>query len=177
METLPANVTAEAEVYGRTSLPLVNPRPSREIGGFKIGLPAIFAAEEAGPAERDQEELEEACRLAERIEGYDGIGRHRLVDFELALRESAPGERERRFAQAEENAARQQAETADLQDRLATEERYVEGLREGIAEMDRLSAVLQEGMDRLATMRAQRATDTTANAQGVEPASHSEAEP
>jgi len=29
--------------------------------------------------------------LAERIEGYDGIGRHRLVDFELALRESAPG--------------------------------------------------------------------------------------
>jgi hypothetical protein len=101
----------------------------------------------------------------------------RAADWSRRLRESAPGERERRFAQVEENAARQQAETADLQDRLATEERYVEGLREGIAEMDRLSAVLQEGMDRLATMRAQCATDTTANAQGVEPASHSEAEP
>lgn len=69
METLPANVTAEAEVYGRPSLPLVNPRPSREIGSFKFGLPAIFAAEEAGPAERDQEELEAACRSEDRNEG------------------------------------------------------------------------------------------------------------
>lgn len=72
METLPANVTAEAEVYGRTSLPLVNPRPSRDIGSFKIGLPAIFAAEEAGPAARDQKELEEACRLEEHIKGPQG---------------------------------------------------------------------------------------------------------
>jgi DNA-binding LacI/PurR family transcriptional regulator len=28
--------------------------------------------------------------LAERIDGFDGIGRHRVVDFELVLRESAP---------------------------------------------------------------------------------------
>jgi DNA-binding LacI/PurR family transcriptional regulator len=28
--------------------------------------------------------------LEERISGYDGIGRHRLVDFELVIRESAP---------------------------------------------------------------------------------------
>jgi DNA-binding LacI/PurR family transcriptional regulator len=29
--------------------------------------------------------------LAERIAGFDGLGRHRLVDYELVVRESAPG--------------------------------------------------------------------------------------
>jgi hypothetical protein len=28
--------------------------------------------------------------LEERINGYDGLGRHRLVDFDLVIRESAP---------------------------------------------------------------------------------------
>ncbi|KAK9826588.1 hypothetical protein WJX74_004476 [Apatococcus lobatus] len=70
METLPANVTAEAEVYGNQGRPnLVTPRPSIRIGGFEFGLPATFAAEGSGTAERDQIELEEACRIEEEATG------------------------------------------------------------------------------------------------------------
>ena len=69
METLPANVTAEADVYGRPSLHLVQSRPGIEIGSFKFGLPAVFAKEEAWPAERDQVELEEACKSEDLNDG------------------------------------------------------------------------------------------------------------
>lgn len=62
METLPANITAEAEVYGQANPGLGKQLASIRVGGFEFGLPATFAAEDSRPAERDQVELEEACK-------------------------------------------------------------------------------------------------------------------
>jgi hypothetical protein len=97
----------------------------------------------------------------------------RAADWGRRLRENATGEHERRVAEAEERVARRHVATVDLQERIAAQERYEEGMRS----LNRQTAAVQKEIDRLqaATTRAQPAVDATADAQDSNPASRFEA--
>lgn len=97
----------------------------------------------------------------------------RAADFGRRLRENARGEHERRVAEAEERVARRHVVIVDLQERIAAQERYEEGMQS----LNRQTAAVQEEIDRLqaATTRARLAVDATADAQDTDPASGSKA--
>jgi hypothetical protein len=84
----------------------------------------------------------------------------RAADWGRRLRENATGEHERRLAEAEERVARRQVVIVDLQERIATQERYEEGMQS----LNRQTAAVQEEIDRLqtATTQAQLAAEAIA---------------
>ena len=72
METLPANTTAETELYAPGSLDFSAPRPSFQIGSFRFGNQATAGPEESSSAVRDQADLEAACTQEQQLDVVDG---------------------------------------------------------------------------------------------------------